>query len=1038
MRKKILTLMTMLVLTGSTLMLGQTAKVQIIHNSADQAAEYVDIYLNGGKLLNDFPFRNATSFIDAPADVVLDIGIAPQNSTGVEDTLYNAEVTFASGETYVVVANGMISHSGYNPAPAFDLYVFNMGQMEAASEGNTDVLVFHGATDAPTVDVGEPNAQLKLVDDMDYGAFNGSYLNLATADYSLQVQNEFGSEAVAQYGAPLETLGLEDSALVVLASGFLNPANNSDGPAFGLYAALPAGGELVELPGEDIATANVQVIHNAADKAAAAVDIYLNDKLLLDDFTFRSASPFVPVTAGTQFDIAVQPSSSTDTAGALARFSYQLAPDENYILTASGIVSSSGYDPDKPFEIKVLSGARTEASQSGNTDVMVFHGATDAPVVDIYESSVPAGTLVDNLAYGMYADSYLELATDNYSIDIQDESGATTVASFQASLADLGLEDSSLVVLASGFLNPDDNDGGEAFGLYAALPAGGDLIALPAIVTETAMVQVIHNSADQAAEMVDVYLDDEILIDDFTFRNATPFVELPAGVDIDITIQPQNSSDTTNGLFRKSYNLTPEHHYVLVANGIVSGSGYAPAKPFDIYAYDMGQMEAASEGNTDVLVFHGATDAPTVDVGEPNAQLKLVDDMDYGAFNGSYLNLATADYSLQVQNEFGSEAVAQYGAPLETLGLEDSALVVLASGFLNPANNSDGPAFGLYAALPAGGELVELPGEDIATANVQVIHNAADKAAAAVDIYLNDKLLLDDFTFRSASPFVPVTAGTQFDIAVQPSSSTDTAGALARFSYQLAPDENYILTASGIVSSSGYDPDKPFEIKVLSGARTEASQSGNTDVMVFHGATDAPVVDIYESSVPAGTLVDNLAYGMYADSYLELATDNYSIDIQDESGATTVASFQASLADLGLEDSSLVVLASGFLNPDDNDGGEAFGLYAALPAGGDLIALPASEPTAIENSLAASAQMEVYPNPVSNILTIDIRNGAQMPLGIEIYNIMGQKISGEFDRQMINGNRIIRFDVGKLTEGIYFIVLTNGTDRITEKIKVIK
>jgi hypothetical protein len=53
---------------------------------------------------------------------------------------------------------------------------------------------------------------------------------------------------VVSYQAPLNTLNLQGTALTVVASGFLNPANNSNGPAFGLWVALPSGGALVELP----------------------------------------------------------------------------------------------------------------------------------------------------------------------------------------------------------------------------------------------------------------------------------------------------------------------------------------------------------------------------------------------------------------------------------------------------------------------------------------------------------------------------------------------------------------------------------------------------------------------------------------------------------------------------------------------------------------------------------------------------------------------------------------------------------------------
>ena len=63
-----------------------------------------------------------------------------------------------------------------------------------------------------------------------------------------------------------------------------------NGEAFGLYVAFPDG-KVKALPAMNVA--RLQVIHNAADPAADRVDIYVNDKLLRDDFEFRTATEFM-------------------------------------------------------------------------------------------------------------------------------------------------------------------------------------------------------------------------------------------------------------------------------------------------------------------------------------------------------------------------------------------------------------------------------------------------------------------------------------------------------------------------------------------------------------------------------------------------------------------------------------------------------------------------------------------------------------------------------------------------------------------------
>jgi hypothetical protein len=708
-RTTLLTALTGVTLLAATSAVAQTARIQVIHNSADAAAAQVDVYLNGSLLLDNFAFRTATPFTTVPSGVDLEVAIAPANSTNVSQALATFTYNLAQDETYLLIANGIVSPSGYTPAIGFDIYVTDGGR-EAAQGPGTDVLVFHGATDAPTVQVAETAVLggAVIVPPFSYGEFAG-YLEVPTADFVLEVQLPDGTP-VAAYQAPLSTLNLNGAALTVLASGFLNPANNSNGAAFGLWVALPSGGALVELPAVQLPTgeARIQVIHNSADAAAAQVDVYLNGDLLLDNFAFRTATPFTTVPSGVDLEVAIAPATSTSVAQAIATFNYNLEADETYVLVANGIVSASGYTPATGFDIYVAGGRET--AQGPGTDVLVFHGSTDAPTVQVAETAVLGGAvIVDPFSYGEFA-GYLEVPTADFVLEVQLPDG-TPVAAYQAPLATLNLNGAALTVLASGFLNPANNSNGAAFGLWVALPSGGALVELPAVQLPTgeARIQVIHNSADAAAAQVDVYLNGDLLLDNFAFRTATPFTTVPSGVDLEVAIAPANSTSVAQAIATFDYNLAADETYVLVANGIVSGSGYSPATPFDIYVFGGAREAATVATNTDVLVFHGATDAPTVDVAELAllAGATIVDDLSYGEFDG-YLSVGTEDYILQVQTANGSP-VASFAAPLSTLGLDGAALTVLASGFLNPAVNSNGAGFGLYVALPSGGPLVALP-----------------------------------------------------------------------------------------------------------------------------------------------------------------------------------------------------------------------------------------------------------------------------------------------------------------------------------------
>jgi len=1005
------------------------ARVQVIHNSADAAASIVDVWVNGAKFIENFAFRTATPFVDVPAGVDLSLALTGPGSVSPAPSVFNTTVNFAAGETYIVVANGIVSHGGYQPAPSFGLYVYASGREQATVPSNTDVLVFHGSTDAPTVSVYETAENTgMLISNFTYGNFAG-YLNFPTNDYVLEVRDVTGTTTVSSYSAPLSSLGLDGQALTVVASGFLSPSQNSNGPDFGLYVALASGGELIPLP--LFTNARVQIIHNSADASAAVVDVWANDTKLLENFEFRTATPFVEVPGNTPITISVTGPGSISPSESVFNDDVIFEPGKNYVVVANGIVSSQGYSPSQPFSLYVYDMGRRFSSFALNTDVLVFHGSTDAPVVSVWETGVGAGELF-TFGYGDF-EGYLELPTNNYIIEVRDQTGTATVAAYQAPLGALGLEGQALSVIASGFLNPSDNNNGAAFGLYVALASGGALIELPLVTTPMARLQVIHNSADAAAAVVDVWANDTKLLENFAFRTSTPFVDVPADVPVTISITDPGSTSPTPNVYQADVTFANGETYVVVANGIVSPTGYNPSVPFGLYVYPMGRENAGAANNTDVLVFHGSTDAPVVSVWETGVGAVELFTFGYGDFAG-YLELPTDNYVIEVRDQTSTATVAAYQAPLSALGLEGQALSVIASGFLIPAVNSNGPAFGLFVALASGGELVELPLMTTPMARLQVIHNSADAAAAVVDVWANDTKLLENFAFRTSTSFVDVTAEVPVTISITGPGSTSPTPNVYQADVTFASGETYVVVANGIVSPTGYNPSMPFGLYVYPMGRETSGSANRTDVLVFHGSTDAPIVSVWETGVGAGQLF-TFGYGDFA-GYFELPTNNYILEIRDASGTSTVAAYQAPLAALDLHGQALTVVASGFLAPDQNNNGAAFGLYVALSGGGSLVELPIATTTGIHNNLVRES-VAAFPNPAREFVTLNISLDNPANIRVEMLDLLGKTIrTDELGWQ--NSVNNYRIDVSSVPRGIYFLKVEAGNRSFVEKLIISK
>ncbi len=678
------------------------AELQVIHNAADPAAATVDIYVNGTNAIDDFAFRTATPFIPLPSGVPLNIGVAPGNSTSVNDTLKNFTVTLMAGEKYIAIARGVLTPASFAANPdgintAFDLSVISNAQTTSALPGNVDLAVYHGATDAPAVDVIARNVAT-LVDNAAYSDAT-PYFAVPPGNYLLDVTpSTNNSVIVATYEADLT--GLTGGAAVVFASGFLDPASNQNGPAFGLFAALPSGA-VVALP--STSAARLQVIHNAADPAAAVVDVYLNGILAIPDFEFRTATPFIDVPGDVNVNIGIAASNSTGVNDTIVNIPVQFTNGQTYVAIANGVLNPANFavNPDgvsTGFTLLLQQDIRESAFNAGDVDFIAVHGATDAPAVDVIARNV--ATLVDDATYTDIT-SYITVPPASYLLDVTPAAANNTiVASFAADLSTLA--GSSAVVFASGFLTPALNQNGEAFGLFAALP-NGTVVTFPQ--TSQVRLQIIHNSADPAAAVVDVYVNGALAVPAFAFRTATPFLDIPGDVNLNIGIAPGGSTSVNDTIANFPVQFANGETYVAIASGLLNPVIFAPnpdgnSTAFNIWIQQDIRESSLVAGEVDFIAVHGATDAPTVDIQLNGAGSILVDNASYGDIT-SYLNVAPAAYTLDVTpGNDNTVILATYLADLS--GLADETAVVFASGFLDPSANQNGAGFGLWATLTDG------------------------------------------------------------------------------------------------------------------------------------------------------------------------------------------------------------------------------------------------------------------------------------------------------------------------------------------------
>lgn len=448
-------------------------------------------------------------------------------------------------------------------------------------------------------------------------------------------------------------------------------------------------------------TAGFQLIHNAADPALDTIDIYVNGNLAADDFAFRSATPSINALAGLPLNLGIAGGNSTGVNDTIKNFPITLTNGQVYAAMLTGVLNPGNFaaNPDgqsTAFDLKLYNNIRLVSLTPGNAEYVTIHGITDAPIMDFVIRN--KGTQADNSTYKTVSGYASVPALSSY-LDLMDTAQGSIYTTYATDFSGLG--DSTAVLFTSGFQDTSLNQGGAVAGLFGAF-ANGTVVEYPQV--SIAFLQAIHNCADPAADSLDIYALGFLAVDNFEFRKATNYLEVPAGIPIDVGVALGNSASINDTI--KNFPVVFENgkNYIAIATGVLDTSNFA-ANPnginigFNLQLIDFARVKALNPGDVDYLGVHGSTDAPMLDVMISGTGPVFFDNYVFGDVS-QYVSATAISYNIDVTDS-GNTVV--YGSYLADLGpYTNQSGVVFSSGFWDPTANQNGASYGLFIAIPNG------------------------------------------------------------------------------------------------------------------------------------------------------------------------------------------------------------------------------------------------------------------------------------------------------------------------------------------------
>jgi hypothetical protein len=697
-------------LFATNALIAQQARVQIIHNAAGIALDTVDVYVND-QLLDNVAFRTATGILRlSPGSYNINLNHKSSADSG-DQVLARFTVNLVANAAnfgHLIMVTGVEDPSNYEANPdsrntGVELIIRRNVAIGTTNQTIAPSTIIHASTDAPGVNITtRPSSSVVNLSNVRYGDTTGNVF-LPAQESFIDVTIHSSSTLFKSYIAPLQLFPAR--ALTVFASGFVNPAANQNGSAFGLFVVDTNGGAAIPLS-EGF---RVQFINTSTDTSISAVDIWQNSVRIRQNLNRLQATPMLNLTSGNnQYTVtrAGSPNENTDVLFSTDT-PITINSGESYIVFVSGVVDTNAYPTnpdglDRSLALIGFNNFNESVATIGQFDLQYFNSITNASSIELNRGAATVTPMFNATAYAGLSNRISLTTIGNNAYILRENIDGELIRTYRL-LVPANYANRVATLVSVGFKKDDDLPEGALLSSYQLVFTNGEVVPLTEL---NAFIQIVHASADPSIAEVDVYINGEKILDNFGFSQATPFLPVVPYKTLAVGVAPANSTSATEAFFTTNVLADSSRYHYAVASGLRNITGFA-ANPnnvdrsFALLINNTARLDAAlNTKNIDLMYFHSMTDAPATEAQGRNQTSFLSRNNNFKTFHGYRAHSAFNEIPFELI-EFESRALL-YRRHVDLLSHQGKTGLVIATGFKNPAQNQNGRGIEMFIIWPEG------------------------------------------------------------------------------------------------------------------------------------------------------------------------------------------------------------------------------------------------------------------------------------------------------------------------------------------------